>query len=183
MPREQQWETYFDPAAILRTLGLSATCRDVVEFGCGYGTFTIPAARIVSGTVYALDIDGEMVDRTAERCQESELTNVRAIRCDFLQNPLPTTSADYAMLFNILHAEQPEQLLECARCALGPGGRLGIMHWRYDSTTPRGPSMAIRPKPEQCQHWAASVGFVAASEIVELPPYHYGFVVHKSLTE
>jgi len=27
------------------------------------------------------------------------------------------------------------------------GGKAGLIHWNYDSTTPRGPSMDIRPKP------------------------------------
>ena len=68
MPSEDAWETFFQPDAALRCLGLSAACHDVVEFGCGYGTFTVPAARIVSGTVYALDIDREMTahDRTRQ---------------------------------------------------------------------------------------------------------------------
>jgi ubiquinone/menaquinone biosynthesis C-methylase UbiE len=52
---------------------------------------------------------------------------------------------DYAMLFNILHAEQPERLLREARRILAPHGLLGIIHWNYDPSTPRGPSMEIRP--------------------------------------
>ena len=36
-------------------LGLRPDAGDVVDFGCGYGTFAIPAARIVTGTVFALD--------------------------------------------------------------------------------------------------------------------------------
>ena len=52
MPDEQKWYEFFDPTAILPRLGLDAACGDVVEFGCGYGTFTLAAARIISGTVY-----------------------------------------------------------------------------------------------------------------------------------
>lgn len=32
-----------------------------MEFGCGYGTFTFPAARRVSGTVHTFDIEPELV--------------------------------------------------------------------------------------------------------------------------
>ena len=59
MPEESLWATFFTPEEVLHKLGLS-TAGDVVDFGCGYGTFTIPAAKITSGTVYALDIDPEM---------------------------------------------------------------------------------------------------------------------------
>ncbi len=35
--------------------------RDVLEFGCGYGNFTIPAAKLILGKVYAIDIEPEML--------------------------------------------------------------------------------------------------------------------------
>ena len=64
MPDESTWADFFDTEAILRKLGLSPSCGDVVDFGCGYGTFTIPAARMISGTVHALDIKPEMIQAT-----------------------------------------------------------------------------------------------------------------------
>ena len=48
MPEERVWASFLDPDAILSKLGLTAACRDAVEVGCGYGTFTIPAARIIA---------------------------------------------------------------------------------------------------------------------------------------
>lgn len=57
MPEEQLWSTFFSPKEVLVRLGLTGDCREVVDFGCGYGTFTIPVARIVTGTVLAFDID------------------------------------------------------------------------------------------------------------------------------
>jgi hypothetical protein len=58
------------------------------------------------------------------------------------------------------------------------GGTLGIMHWNYDPSTPRGPSMDIRPRPEQCRKWAEQIGFQAA-RLVDLPPHHYGWVLRR----
>ena len=46
MPEESVWAGFFAPEAVLRKLGLTSSCGDVVDFGCGYGTFTIPAARL-----------------------------------------------------------------------------------------------------------------------------------------
>ena len=37
MPGEAVWRSFFEPRAILETLGLNSGCGDVVEFGCGYG--------------------------------------------------------------------------------------------------------------------------------------------------
>ena len=48
MPEEPVWSSFFDPEATLRTLGVRPQSGDVVDFGCGYGTFAIPAAGIVT---------------------------------------------------------------------------------------------------------------------------------------
>lgn len=182
MPEEEMWREFFDAEAILRSLKLTASCRDVVEFGCGYGTFTIPAARIVRGTVHALDIEPDMIVVTQSRAEAEGLGNVRTYLRDFTSEGtgLPSASMDYAMLFNILHAERPDVLLAEAFRILSPGGILGIIHWNYDPTTPRGPSMDIRPRPEQCRDWAIKEGFRPVGPgVIELPPYHYGIVLER----
>jgi len=62
MPEEKIWNSFFDQPSLLSKLQLTSRCKDAVEFGCGYGTFTIPAARIITGSVFALDIEQEMLD-------------------------------------------------------------------------------------------------------------------------
>jgi SAM-dependent methyltransferase len=182
MPEEAAWDSFFDPPRALNLLMPAVVQNDVVEFGCGYGTFTIPAAQRTRGTLHALDIDPEMVALTAAKASQAGLTNVRGTLRDFVAEGtgLPPDSAGYAMLFNILHAEQPEVLLREAYRVLAPGGSLGIIHWNYDPNTPRGPSMAIRPRPEQCRDWALAAGFeLTEPGIMPLPPYHYGMLLRK----
>jgi ubiquinone/menaquinone biosynthesis C-methylase UbiE len=182
MPDEGMWSGFFSPAQTLVKLGLTASCRDAVDFGCGYGTFAIPAARLLRGTVHALDIEAGMADETQRKAEDAGLSNVRVVRCDFVADGtgLADDSVDYVMLFNILHCEQPDVLLREAWRVLSHGGLLGIMHWNHDLTTPRGPPMGIRPRPEQCREWAELVGFqLAMPEMIDLPPYHYGWVMEK----
>ena len=76
MPDESVWSGFFPPEEVLQKLGLQPDCGDVVDFGCGYGTFAIPAARMVRGTVHALDIEPEMVAATKAKA-EANLRNVR----------------------------------------------------------------------------------------------------------
>ncbi len=183
MPEEEFWASFFDPKEILTKLDLTQRCRNVAEFGCGYGTFTLPAASIVSGMVYAFDIEPKMVEMTTAKAQKHELDNIHADQRDFVVNGtgLAEEAVDYAMLFNILHAEEPEVLLREAWRILTFGGKLGIIHWNYDPSTPRGPSMDIRPKPEQCRAWAEVVGFQSHTDApIDLPPYHYGWILFKS---
>jgi SAM-dependent methyltransferase len=182
MPEEKVWEAFFQPEVILERLGLRGGVGDVAEFGCGYGTFTIPAARRSRGMVYAYDIDPEMVAATGERAASAAVANVRVIVRDFVARGtgLAVDCVEYVMLFNILHAEQPGLLLAEAWRILIAGGLLGIIHWNYDPATPRGPNMNIRPCPEQCRDWAIHAGFrLRDPGIISLPPYHYGLALEK----
>jgi ubiquinone/menaquinone biosynthesis C-methylase UbiE len=178
MPDQRVWESFFDPAIILAKLALTSACRDVVEMGCGYGTFTTAAARIARGTVYALDIDESILQLAKAKTRAARLSNVQFCLRDFSQDGtgLADGSVDYVMLFNILHTEDPVALLREAYRNLSVNGKAGVIHWNHDPKTPRGPPMAIRPRPADCVNWATEAGFDCSS-IHDLPPYHYGFVL------
>src|SRR3990167_3206777 len=175
MPQREMWEKFFDPLKIFARLGINKQTIDVAEFGCGYGTFTIPAAKIIKGKIYAFDIEPDMIRMTSEAVKKQELNNVQTVLRDFMAegSGLRDESVGYTMLFNILHLENPVELLSEAKRILKAGGKLGIIHWNYDPTTPRGPSMDIRPKPEQCVAWALQAGFGRPLRH-DLKPYHYG---------
>lgn len=182
MPPEEMWQEYFEPQTILKKLGLNEQCGSVLELGCGYGTFTIPAAQTIWGTVYALDIDPEMLATTRAKVKAADIDNVELRQRDFAVDGsgLPDGSVAYVMLFNILHADERLALLKEAWRVLAVDGKLAVIHWNYDPATPRGPSMSIRPRPEECRSWAEQVGFVLLPPgQMDLPPYHYGFVFQK----
>ena len=181
MPDEKQWESFFEQESILKVMGIDFNIVNVAEFGCGYGTFTIPASKTIKGDVYALDIEQDMIDRVIERAYNENLNNIQTILRDFVHqgSGLESESVDYVMFFNIIHAESPENLLKEAYRILGPDRKLGIIHWNSDPETPRGPPMDIRPKPEQCIEWAVKVGFKFESKH-DLKPYHYGLVFSKT---
>lgn len=182
MPDQVSWESFFEPREILQLLSIPAT-GDVADFGCGYGTFTLAAAKLTQGTVYGIDIESEATRATAKRAQDAGLHNVQVIERDFVTHGagLPAGSCAYAMLFNILHAEDALGLLRKAHEVLRPGGWVAVIHWIPDPGTPRGPPLEIRPTPQQCQHWMQEAGFDLTSPVVQLPPYHYGLVGRRPL--
>ena len=181
MPDEAMWRTFFDPEAIFDALELTAETGDTVDFGCGYGTFSLPAARRIRGTLHGFDIEAAMIDECQRLARREGLQDLRFERRDFVAHGtgLPDGSVEYAMLFNILHAEEPLRLLGEAWRVMAPGGRVAVIHWNYDPATPRGPSMSVRPRPEECRRWLIQAGFIVADPIVNLPPYHYGLVGRK----
>ena len=184
MPEEELWNTFFQPASWLRKMGVTPSIRTLVDVGCGYGTFLIPATQIIHGTAVGIDIDDQMIERCREKASGFNLTNLELIGGEV--SDVKTASSlqgyqgtvDYVALFNMLHCEEPMELLAFAYRQLEENGRLGVMHWKYEDT-PRGPSMEIRPKPESILDWAQRSGFTLQGK-VDLKPFHYGFIFEKS---
>jgi SAM-dependent methyltransferase len=180
MPEEAAWEGFFDCEAILDRLAIDDGIGDVAEVGCGYGTFTLPVARRITGTLYAFDIDEAMVSHVTRRTSAAGLSNVDVARRDVLADGfgLVPASLDGCLLFNILHHEDPVAMLSDAATVVRAGGRVFAIHWRYDEATPRGPELSIRPRPGDIMRWASETGLlkIRGSEL-DLPPWHYGLVL------
>lgn len=57
MPNEEMWNNFFDSDLILKELLINSQIEHLVEIGSGYGTFTLPAAKLLRGKLYAFDIE------------------------------------------------------------------------------------------------------------------------------
>ena len=184
MPEEAYWETLFDVELILDLFGVGCRLRDVVELGCGYGTFTIPVARRISGVLTTFDIDEAMIERTRQRAAAAGTYKVLYVVRDVFADGFGGEGGnkDACLLFNILHCEEPVRLLAEAARVVRPGGAVLVTHWRCDPATPRGPRMEIRPRPEQIAGWANETGLLEAEgPVIDLPPWHYGIRFHRPL--
>lgn len=179
MPDEDYWNTFFNvELALDELIGKAPILGDLVEFGSGYGTFTFAAAKRIGGIVTALDIDADLVEFTKSKYLQLDIKNISVELRDFtfVGTGLPDSSQSHAMIYNLLHLEDPVSLLKEAFRVLQPGGILSVMHWRSDIDTPRGPSLNIRPKPEQCTRWLEEAGFndPRPIDITASCPYHFG---------
>lgn len=178
MPDIELWEKFFDPVEVVLALSDPGQRNRCVEFGSGYGTFTIASAAMDDvKAIVSLDIDATMIATTRRRLAGEHEHKVTLELRDFVTHGsgLPDDWADWAMVFNLLHIESPVDLLAEAHRVLRPGGTLALIHWRDDIVTPRGPSLSIRPSRQQCQRWAEEAGF----ELIQTPsfdrnPWHWG---------
>ena len=110
----------------------------VLDYGCGPGSFSIPAAQIVgeSGKVFALDIHPLAIERVKKTALEKGLTNIKPILSDCKTN-LPDQSIDVVMLYHAFDAmKNPNLVLKEIHRVLKPNGFLsfrGLNGKKYSS--------------------------------------------------
>jgi len=91
---------------VLKRIGIRKG-QTVLDFGCGYGTYTIPVARIVGGQgrVYALDKDKEALDALMQKAESACLANVERMETSGeLDIKLASETVDVVFLFDVLHS-------------------------------------------------------------------------------
>ena len=181
MPEESKWNEFFNLDLLLQAMEIDAQIVDLVEIGSGYGTFTIPSAKRIQGKLYAFDIEETMIEDLNQKVRNQHINNIVLEKRDILAHStgLPENSVDYVMLFNILHHESPLDFMNEAYRILKPTGKIGIIHWRSDIATPRGPDLNIRPKPEQIIGWVDTQKFGIDKYPFVIEPYHFGLIISK----
>ena len=122
---------------LLKQVGIWAG-QIVLDFGCGYGTYTIPVAEIVDGwgKVYALDKDKEVLDKLMQNAGLMGLRNIEKIETSGeLETGLANCSIDVALLFDVFHEfyfpgeEDRKKLLDEMYRIMRPSGILSVSVW------------------------------------------------------
>jgi SAM-dependent methyltransferase len=107
----------------------------VLDFGCGSGNYTIPAARIVGeeGRVYAIDKDGRDLGKLMRKANSEGLKNIEKMETSGkLKIDLEDESVDVVLLYDILHyyyfpkASDRRRLLPEVYRILKPGALLSV---------------------------------------------------------
>lgn len=104
----------------------------VLDFGCGLGFCTLPAADRVGqkGKVYALDIHRLAVETVRRGVQKRGLSNVETI-CSGLATGIPNDTVDVVLLFNVLPMiEDRAAVMRELHRVLKPGGTLAVKNGR-----------------------------------------------------
>ena len=77
----------------------------VVDYGCGPGRYTIPAAKLVGneGKVFTVDIHPLAIKTIKERAVRESLTNIETILVDSYNTGIQDSSIDLVLLLDTLH--------------------------------------------------------------------------------
>lgn len=142
----------------LSDINLHSTVADI---GCGPGFFTLPLAKyLVTGKLFALDIDDEMLDACRQRVDEVRLGNVEIMKCSEFEFPLENGSIDGAfMAFVVQQSPDKARLMRAVRELLLPRGWCTILEWYKKDTESGGPPVERRIDPPELQELAEKAGF------------------------
>ncbi len=183
MPDRYWWETLWsDPKQTLATLGLKPGLS-VLDLGCGYGHFTIPAARLVApAPVVGIEIERGILEEA--RQNSSALTNCSWLNKNLLAlSSLSLNKFDCVMMHSTFHGlTDPIKLVQDVTTLLKPGGFFSVINWspipREETIwldAPRGPKTEVRIHPRKLISTVLSAtDQLFPVQILPLPPYHYG---------
>jgi predicted methyltransferase len=169
------------PDEVLRVMALEP--GDVVaDVGAGSGYFTRRMARAVApgGTVFAVDVQNEMLDMLMENITEEGLTGVVPLLSTEDDPLLPPGTVDWILLVDVYHEfAQPVPMLERMRASLAPGGRVALVEYRAEDETGEHIRAEHRMSARQVlAEWeAAGFGLV---ELHEFLPSQHIFVLAPS---
>jgi len=85
--------------------------QELLDFGCGSGYYTIPAAGIVGreGTVYAVEKDGSKLDELRKETINSGLSNVKTVNSSGGTDlPFPAEFLDVVLLYDVFSYYGPD---------------------------------------------------------------------------
>ena len=130
------------PDIVLSTLDLKPGMT-VADIGAGTGYYSWRMAQSVGtgGTVYAVDIQPEMIQLLQRQVARRDVANVKAVLGTLTDPRLPAGSLDLALMVDVYHEfEFPYEMLAAITRALKPGGRLVFVEFRGGD-----PQVPIKP--------------------------------------
>lgn len=99
-------ENDFPAEQLLKLLPIEKT-HHILDLGAGTGYLTMPAAKQTDGIVYALDLDGGILDYLDTKAQKEKLGNLKTLEASFNDIPLEDNAIDIALASISLHEITP----------------------------------------------------------------------------
>jgi SAM-dependent methyltransferase len=144
-PERQEEER---PDLLLRALKIK-TGDKVADIGAGTGYYTRRMAELVGreGTVFAVDIEPEMLESLKARTSAAGIHNVQLVLGTLKSPRLPRDSLDLVLMVDVYHElEFPYEMMQEICQSLKPGGRVALVEFRGED--PKVPIKAVHKMTE-----------------------------------
>jgi predicted methyltransferase len=167
-PERDAWQK---PHQVIEALALKPDAV-VADLGAGTGYFAARLANMLpKGTVYAVDVEPEMVKYLGERAKREGLKNLEPVAASADDARLPV-KVDLILLVDVYHhIENRDRYFRRVAASLKPGGRVAVIDFRLDS--PEGPPKAARIAPGQVKAELAAAGYALQGEHGFLPRQYF----------
>lgn len=104
----------------------------VADIGAGSGYHVFKMASIAKkGSVYAIDIQDEMLTELRRKKEKTQIKNITVIKGSDKSINLPENSIDKALLVDVYHEfDYPIEMIASIKNALRPNGKLFLIEYR-----------------------------------------------------
>jgi len=170
-------------AEFLKRIGLKTGDR-VLDFGCGSGHYSIPAAQVVGekGTVYALDKEKEELRRLKEKAKEKRLTNIETDQTSGeLKVNFSNESVNVVLAYDILHyLDRREGLLAEFHRILKKEGFLSVYpkHHRDDYPLSNFARLSLEEIIEEIERAGFSLQKKFYEKLIHDENYNRGYILN-----
>ena len=111
--------------------------QSVLDFGCGSGTYSIPAAELVgrNGRIYSLDVSQGALNKVSRKAEKEGLDNiVTLLSSGNVDIPIDNETLNHVLLIDVLQEiSDKEPLLEEIHRILKPEGQMTVYPMHIDS--------------------------------------------------
>jgi ubiquinone/menaquinone biosynthesis C-methylase UbiE len=154
----------------------------VADIGAGSGLFTRPLAKAAapSGTVYAVDIQKDLLDYINQRDAQEHIQNVKTVLGEFSDPKLPAHDVDLALINDVLHhIENRAAYLKALGTYMKSSGRIAIIEMNKDDpNTPHRKQPELLVSKQEIDQWMSDAGFKQVQEFPDLFPGTKWFLVY-----
>jgi len=166
------------PDAVIQELQLAGN-EKIADIGAGAGYFTFRFARAVpDGTVYAIDIEPEMLRHIHHKAMTEGVRNIEVIKAA-PDDPHVPPGADLVFVCDVLHHVQgPQAWLKKLSAQMKQGARLAVIEFR-EGDLPEGPPPAVKIPGKKLIAMITEHNFKLEREKYEILPYQVFLIFSK----
>ena len=154
-----------DPDLVFEKLALKEGDA-FLDLGCGAGDYSLQAATKVgkSGTIYALDLWPEMLNKLCEEAMEQGIHNIHPVISDIRKKiDISDRSMDVCLIATVLHMmdiqAEADRLFSEIKRVLKPGAKLAVIECKKEKSS-FGPPLHARISPEELENCLKKIGFI-----------------------